>query len=57
MCLTFLLSQNYFFKRCFFCFFFTMDHFFKVFIEFVITLLPLFMFWLFGQEACGILAS
>ena len=29
---------------------------FKVFIEFVIILLLLFMFWFFGHEACGILA-
>ena len=27
----------------------------KVFIEFVILLLLLFMFWFLGQEACGIL--
>ena len=31
--------------------------FFKVFIEFVTILLLLFMFWFFGHEACGILAS
>ena len=29
---------------------------FKVFIEFVILLLLLFMFWFLGQEACGIFA-
>ena len=30
---------------------------FKVFIEFVTTLLLFFMFWFFGPEACGILVS
>ena len=28
---------------------------FEVFIEFVTILLLFFMFWIFGQEACGIL--
>ena len=30
---------------------------FKVSIEFITILPLLFMFWFFGQEACGILAS
>ena len=30
---------------------------FQVFIEYVVIFLLLFMFWYFGQEACGILAS
>ena len=32
------------------------DHFLKVFIEFVTILLLLFKFCFFGQEACGVLA-
>ena len=35
---------------------FLMGTIFKVFIEFVIILLLLFMFWFCGHEACGILA-
>ena len=38
----------------FFILFFFLN--FKVFIEFVTVLLLLFMFWLFGHEACGISA-
>ena len=37
-------------------FFFLMWTVFKVFIEFVTILLLFFMFWVFGPEACGILA-
>ena len=40
-----------------FFFFFWIGTISKVFIEFVIILLLLFMFWFFGCEACGILAS
>ena len=32
-----------------------MDHFLKGFIELVTILLPLFMFYFFGRDACGIL--
>ena len=38
----------------FFILFFFLN--FKVFIEFVVVLLLLFTFWLFGHEACGISA-
>ena len=40
----------------FFIFFFFFFFNFKIFSEFVKVLLQLFMFWLFGHEACGILA-
>ena len=33
-----------------------MDHFLKVFIECVTIVLLLFMFWIFGREACNTLA-
>ena len=37
-------------------FFFLMWTILKVFIEFVTKLLLLFMFWVFGIQACGLLA-
>ena len=37
-------------------FFFDVDRFFKVFIEFVTILLLLYVVWFFGYKACGILA-
>ena len=40
---------------CYCCFYFLMWTIFKVFIESA-TILPLFMFWLFGCETCKILA-
>ena len=44
-------STSFFFKD----FFFLMWTIYKVFIEFVTILLLFFMFWFFGNEACGIL--
>ena len=37
-------------------FFFDVDHFLKIFIECVTIVLLLFMFWIFGREACTTLA-
>ena len=46
-------------KACFFLrfFFFDVDHFFKVFIEFVTILLLYFMFWFFWPQGMWDLSS
>ena len=45
----------FFFFLTFFFFFFLLWTILKIFLEFV-TVLHLFMFWFFGQEACETLA-